>query len=86
MTISPTPAPTSPRSRFDVGDRVVHPRQGAGQVVERRSRVIDGRARDYLEIELIAASLRIMVPCDATAAVERTLSELAKFDIVEVET
>lgn len=56
-------------SRFDVGDRVVHPRHGAGQVVERRERVVEGSARDYLEIELTAASLRIMVPCDAAAAV-----------------
>jgi CarD family transcriptional regulator len=57
------------RRRFDVGDRVVHPRHGAGQVVERRQRVVEGSGRDYLEIELTAASLRIMVPCDAAAAV-----------------
>jgi CarD family transcriptional regulator len=86
MTTLPTPAPTSPRSRFDVGDRVVHPRHGAGQVVERRSRVFDGSARDYLEIELSAASLRIMVPCDATAAVglRPIVDQLGLREIVEV--
>lgn len=63
-----TPDPRTHR-RFDVGDRVVHPRHGAGQVVERRERVVEGSARDYLEIELTAASLRIMVPCDGAAAV-----------------
>jgi CarD family transcriptional regulator len=61
--------PLPPSERFDVGDVVVHPRHGAGNVVERRRRVVEGHARAYLEIELTAASLRIMVPCDATAAV-----------------
>jgi CarD family transcriptional regulator len=56
-------------ARFDVGDVVVHPRHGAGHVVERRRRVVEGSARTYLEIELTAADLRIMVPCDATAVV-----------------
>jgi CarD family transcriptional regulator len=63
---------TQPRTatgRFDVGDVVVHPRHGAGNVVERRRRVVEGRARTYLEIELTAIELRIMVPCDAAAEV-----------------
>ena len=63
---------TQPRTcsrRFDVGDVVVHPRHGAGNVVERRRRVVEGRMRAYLEIELTAASLRLMVPCDAVEAV-----------------
>lgn len=63
---------TQPRTctgRFDVGDVVVHPRHGAGNVVERRRRVVEGCARTYLEIELTATSLRIMVPCHAAAEV-----------------
>ena len=67
MTAATQPLP--PRTRFDVGDRVVHPRHGAGEVVDRRERVVEGSARDYLEIELTAAALRIMVPCDSAAAV-----------------
>lgn len=63
------PQPRTRNRRFDVGDVVVHPRHGAGNVVERRRRVIEGCARTYLEIELTAASLRLMVPCDAVAAV-----------------
>jgi CarD family transcriptional regulator len=62
-------ATTQPPAHFDVGDVVVHPRHGAGDVVARRRRVVEGCARIYLEIELTATSLRIMVPCDATAAV-----------------
>jgi CarD family transcriptional regulator len=69
MTTVTTTAFRSRRTRFDVGDFVVHPRHGAGEVVERRRRVVEGSSRDYLEIELKAPSLRIMVPCDATAAV-----------------
>jgi CarD family transcriptional regulator len=69
MTTTTQPPTTTPRRPIGVGDRVVHPRHGAGQVVGRRARVIDGNARDYLEIELEAAALRISVPCDATAAV-----------------
>jgi CarD family transcriptional regulator len=61
--------PYTPSERFDVGDVVVHPRHGAGNVVERRQRVVEGHARTYLEIELTATALRIMVPCDAAAAV-----------------
>ena len=63
---------TQPRTRagrFDVGDVVVHPRHGAGNVVERRRRVVEGCTRTYLEIELTVTDLRIMVPCDATAEV-----------------
>jgi CarD family transcriptional regulator len=63
---------TQPRTgtgRFHVGDVVVHPRHGAGSVVERRRRVVEGCARTYLEIELTATALRIMVPCDATAEI-----------------
>jgi CarD family transcriptional regulator len=67
--MGPATQPRSSSRRFDVGDVVVHPRHGAGNVVERRRRVVEGRARPYLEIELTATSLRIMVPCDAAEAV-----------------
>jgi CarD family transcriptional regulator len=64
-----TPAAKSRPSRFDIGDRVVHPRYGAGEVVAHGRRRVLGSARDYLEIEMAHGSLRILVPCDATAAV-----------------
>jgi CarD family transcriptional regulator len=62
-------ATTQPRTPFEVGDVVVHPRHGAGNVVERRRRKVEGRERAYLEIELTATRLRIMVPCDTAAAI-----------------
>ena len=63
------PATKSLPSRFDVGDRVVHPHHGAGKVVAHRRRRFLGSARDYLEIEMAEGSLRILVPCDATEEV-----------------
>jgi CarD family transcriptional regulator len=55
---------------FAVGDTVVHPRHGAGRVVsQRRRRMLGAAARDYLEIELDDAALRIMVPCDTARSV-----------------
>ena len=65
----PQPAANPRPSHFDIGDRVVHPRHGAGKVVAHGRRRVLGSARDYLEIEMADASLRILVPCDATAAV-----------------
>ena len=65
----PQPAAKSRPSRFDIGDRVVHPRHGVGKVVAHGRRRVLGSARDYLEIEMADASLRILVPSDATAAV-----------------
>jgi CarD family transcriptional regulator len=65
----PQPATESRPRQFEVGDRVVHPHHGAGKVVAHRRRRFLGTARDYLEIEMAQASLRILVPCDAAAAV-----------------
>jgi CarD family transcriptional regulator len=62
-------ATESRASRFNVGDRVVHPHHGAGKVVAHARRRVLGSMRDYLEIEMADGSLRILVPCDATAAV-----------------
>lgn len=56
-------------SAFNVGDRVVHPRHGAGVVVSRRRRRLLGGTRNYLEIDLAHSSMKIMLPCDAAASV-----------------
>jgi CarD family transcriptional regulator len=69
MNASHQPAANSGPLRFDVGDRVVHPHHGAGEVVAHQRRRVAGSARDYLEIEMENASLRILVPADATEAV-----------------
>ncbi len=58
-----------PAGRFDVGDRVVHPHHGAGEVVSRGRRRIHGTVGEYLEIELASPSLRIIVPVDAATLI-----------------
>lgn len=50
-------------------DLVVHPHHGAGRVVSRGRRRLAGSERSYLEIELIAGGLKIMVPCQSASAV-----------------
>ncbi len=54
---------------FEVGDRVVRPRHGAGVVVSCERRLLLGSERDYLEIELDHHALRIMLPCESAGAV-----------------
>ena len=54
---------------FEVGDRVVHPRHGAGVLVSCERRLLLGSERDYLEIKLDNHALRIMLPCESAEAV-----------------
>jgi CarD family transcriptional regulator len=54
---------------FEVGDRVVHPRHGAGVLVSCERRLLLGREREYLEIELDDHALRIMLPCESAQVV-----------------
>ena len=68
IAVQPESGEGSPR--FDVGDLVVHPHHGAGRVVSRRRRrLLGGGERGYLEIDLVDSPLKIMVPCESTAAV-----------------
>jgi CarD family transcriptional regulator len=55
--------------QFAVGDLVVHPHHGAGRIISRQRRQLEGSERLYLEIELVEGSLTIMVPCESAAAV-----------------
>src|SRR5437763_7816091 len=68
IAVQPESGEGSPR--FDVGDLVVHPHHRAGRVVSRRRRrLLGGGERGYLEIDLVDSPLKIMVPCESTAAV-----------------
>jgi CarD family transcriptional regulator len=63
------PEPAGGEAPFDTGDLVVHPHHGAGRVVSRQQRALEGKERSYLEIDLLDSALRIMVPCESAAAV-----------------
>jgi RNA polymerase-interacting CarD/CdnL/TRCF family regulator len=49
---------------YELGDRVVHRRQGAGEIVGRRGRVVGGAERQYLEIRFAHDDLTMLLPLD----------------------
>ena len=48
---------------FEVGDNVVYPHHGAGQVVKKEQKEILGEAREYLTIKILHNDMTVMVPC-----------------------
>jgi CarD family transcriptional regulator len=48
---------------FQVGDNVVYPHHGAGQVVKKEDKEILGEVRQYLTIKILHNEMTVMVPC-----------------------
>jgi CarD family transcriptional regulator len=48
---------------FEVGDNVVYPHHGAGQVVKKEDKEILGEVRQYLTIKILHNDMTVMVPC-----------------------
>lgn len=48
--------------KFEVGDHVVYPSQGAGVVAERTVRVVLGESHEYLKIVFVRGELEVLVP------------------------
>jgi CarD family transcriptional regulator len=59
----------SSRLSFSVGDHVVHPHHGAGEVVAKRRRAMLGRAREYLTIRIAHIGMEVMVPSENASRV-----------------
>jgi CarD family transcriptional regulator len=49
---------------YSVGDNVVYPRHGAGTVTKIEQRVVLGRERDYLTIQIPHGHMTVMVPVE----------------------
>ena len=49
---------------FEVGDNVVYPHHGAGQVVKKEQKEILGEVREYLTIKILHNDMTVMVPCE----------------------
>lgn len=49
---------------FSVGDRVVHPHHGAGEIVGMRRRRILGQVREYLAIRIAHLGMDVMLPSE----------------------
>lgn len=50
---------------FEVGDKVVHTRHGAGVVKESRTITYNGKTRDYFVIQMNEARHTLMIPYDS---------------------
>ena len=49
---------------FQVGDNVVYPHHGAGQVVKKQDKEVLGEVRQYLTIKILHNDMTVMVPCE----------------------
>ena len=48
---------------FSIGDNVVYPHHGAGQVIKKEKKEILGEVRQYLTIKILHNDMTVMVPC-----------------------
>jgi CarD family transcriptional regulator len=62
---------------FEVGDNVVYPHHGAGQVVKKEIKNVLGEAREYLTIKILHNDMTVMVPCEnaGRAGLRRVIDE-----------
>src|SRR4051812_38719996 len=62
---------------FSIGDNVVYPHHGAGQVVKKEKKEILGETRQYLTIKILHNDMTVMVPCDnaGIAGLRRVIDE-----------
>ena len=62
---------------FSVGDNVVYPHHGAGQVIKKEEKEILGEVRQYLTIKILHNDMTVMVPCEnaGKAGLRRVIDE-----------
>jgi CarD family transcriptional regulator len=62
---------------FAVGDNVVYPHHGAGQVIKKEEKEILGEKRQYLTIKILHNDMTVMVPCEnaGKAGLRRVIDE-----------
>ena len=62
---------------FEIGDNVVYPHHGAGQVVKKEDKKILGEVRQYLTIKILHNDMTVMVPCEnaGKAGLRRVIDE-----------
>jgi CarD family transcriptional regulator len=63
--------------QFEVGDSVVYPHHGAGQVVRKEDKEVLGERREYLTIKILHNDMTVMVPTEnaARAGLRRVIDE-----------
>jgi CarD family transcriptional regulator len=62
---------------FAIGDNVVYPHHGAGQVIKKEEKDILGEKRQYLTIKILHNDMTVMVPCEnaGKAGLRRVIDE-----------
>jgi CarD family transcriptional regulator len=62
---------------FEIGDNVVYPHHGAGQVIKKEQKEILGETREYLTIKILHNDMTVMVPCEnaGKAGLRRVIDE-----------
>ena len=63
---------------FEVGDNVVYPHHGAGQVLKKElKKLFKGEEREYLMIKILHNDMTVMVPCEnaGIAGLRRVIDE-----------
>ncbi len=71
---------------FEVGDNVVYPHHGAGQVIKKEQKEILGEVREYLTIKILHNDMTVMVPCEnaGKAGLRRIIDEATVERVVDV--
>jgi CarD family transcriptional regulator len=69
----PPPKPVKATSRYNVGDKVVHPQHGAATIARRIKREFGGVVRDYYVLDISTESLTVMVPVEKVDSVVRSV-------------
>jgi CarD family transcriptional regulator len=62
---------------FEIGDNVVYPHHGAGQVVKKEQKDVLGESREYLTIKILHNDMTVMVPTEnaSRAGLRRVIDE-----------
>jgi len=62
---------------FELGDNVVYPHHGAGQVIKKENKKMFGETRQYLTIKILHNDMTVMVPCEnaGIAGLRRVIDE-----------
>ncbi len=62
---------------FEIGDNVVYPHHGAGQVLKKEVRKMFGKEMEYLTIKILHNDMTVMVPCEnaGIAGLRRVIDE-----------
>jgi CarD family transcriptional regulator len=69
--------PVPENINFEVGDNVVYPHHGAGQVLNKENRKMFGEEKEYLTIKILHNDMTVMVPCEnaGLAGLRRVIDE-----------